>query len=119
MKRLLMLCLTIGMAIQLSACGDKKIIYNAGTYNGVAQGHIDEIKVEVTTNQYEIKEVKVIQDQEIPLLSKIVYEEIPKEVIKSNSADVDVVTGATYTSKALIEAIKDALSKAMLEVDDY
>ena len=112
MKKLLMLCMTMGIAIQLTSCGDKKIIYKEGKYEGSGQGHIDEIKVEITTDEYEIKTIEIIEDQEIPLLSKIVYEEIPKEVIKANSTKVDAVTGATYTSKGLIEAIEDALSKA-------
>ncbi len=118
MKKLLMLCFTMGIAIQLTSCGDKKIIYKEGKFEGIGMGHIDEIKVEITTDEYEIKEIKIIEDQEIPLLSKIVYEEIPKDVIKANSTKVDVVTGATYTSKGLIDAIEDALSKAMIEVED-
>ncbi|WBW97105.1 FMN-binding protein [Oceanirhabdus sp. W0125-5] len=118
MKKLLILLMTIGITIQLTACGDKKVIYKQGVYEGVGEGHIDKIKVEVTTDEYEIKEIKIIEEEEIPLLSKIVYEDIPKKVIKANSTKVDTVTGATYTSKGLIDAIEDALNKAMIEVED-
>jgi len=105
----------MGIAIQVTACGGKKAIYNEGKYEGVGEGHIDKIKVQITLDEYEIKEIKIIEEQEIPLLSKFVYKEIPKKVIKTNSTEVDVVTGATYTSKGLIQAIEDALSKAMIE----
>ena len=36
---------------------------------------------------------------------------IPAAIIEAQSADVDVVAGATKTSEALIAAVKDALSQ--------
>ena len=45
----------------------------------------------------------------------IVYETIPERVRRNNSTEVDVVSGATLTSTALIKAIQDGLDKALLE----
>lgn len=39
-------------------------------------------------------------------------EEIPSKIIAIQSTSVDVVSGATYTSKGIINAVSDALSKA-------
>ncbi len=39
-------------------------------------------------------------------------EEIPGKIISSQSTSVDVVSGASYTSKGIINAVNDALSKA-------
>ncbi|HBX48406.1 MAG TPA: flavocytochrome c, partial [Clostridiaceae bacterium] len=44
--------------------------------------------------------------------------EIIKNVIATNSANVDTVSGATLTSQGLIDAIKDALSKAGAQNND-
>lgn len=78
----------------------------------MGQGHHGQIKVQITTDEYEIKKINIIDQQEVPVVSDVVYKTIPPEVIKQNSVDVDVVAGATLTSNGLIEAIKDALNKA-------
>jgi uncharacterized protein with FMN-binding domain len=115
LKRKTILILTVLLTVGLTACTSKRIHYQAGSYEGVGEGHHGPIKVMITTDQYRIKEIKVIEEYEMPELSKIVYEKIPKRVIKANRADVDVVAGATYTSKGLIEAITDGLSKAKIK----
>ena len=40
---------------------------------------------------------------------------IPSEIINEQSLDVDIVSGATYTSNGIINAVKDALSKALIK----
>ncbi|MCB2288178.1 FMN-binding protein [Clostridium sp. CS001] len=115
MKKLLGVTLIIILAIELMACGSKNIIYNAGSYEGNAEGHIGPIKVQIVTDQYEIKEIKILEQQETPVIADIVYEKIPARIIKANSPNVEVVAGATYTSNGLIHAISDGLSKAKVE----
>ena len=110
-----MQALIIILALGLVACGAKPIVYKAGIYQGNAEGHIGPIKVQIVTDQYEIKEVKILEQQETPVLADIVYEKIPLKVIKANSAEVQVVAGATYTSNGLISAIKNGLDKAKAE----
>lgn len=96
-------------------CGPKQIRYNEGSYEGVGHGHHGPIKVMVITDPYEIKEIKIIEEYEMPELSTIVYNKIPDEVIKRNSAQVDVIAGASYTSEGLIEAIGNGLNKAKVQ----
>lgn len=112
MKKLLGLTLTLVLATSLVSCGTKPIIYKEGTYEGNAEGHIGPIKVQVVTDQYEIKKIVILEQQETPVIAEIVYEKIPPKVIKANSPEVEVVAGATYTSNGLIKAIKDGLNKA-------
>jgi len=112
MKKVFILFITITFTLLLLCCCTKKVLYEAGKYEGVGQGHHGPIRVVVTTDEYCIVDIKIIEEYEMPELAKIVYEKIPKKVIKSNSPDVDVVAGASYTSRGLIEAIKDGLKKA-------
>ncbi|MGH4051322.1 MAG: FMN-binding protein [Clostridium sp.] len=118
MKKLLGLTLIIVLAMVLAtglgACGTKTIIYEKGTYEGNAKGHVGPIKVQIKTDQYEIKEIKIIDQQEIPIIADAVYNKIPARVIKTNSTEVEVVAGATYTSNGLISAIKNGLDKAKI-----
>ncbi|MBU3114202.1 FMN-binding protein [Clostridium lacusfryxellense] len=116
MKKLLGLILVIVLAGGLVACGTKArtAIYKQGTYEGNAEGHIGPIKVQIVTDDYEIIEIKIIEQQEIPIIADSVYEKIPERVIKTNNADVEVVAGATYTSNGLIKAIKNGLDKAKI-----
>ncbi|MCB2292241.1 FMN-binding protein [Clostridium algoriphilum] len=113
MKKLLILTLTIVLA--LVGCGTKPIIYKEGTYEGTAQGHIGPIKVQILTDKYNIKQIKIMEQQETPVIGEIVYKEIPKRVIKANTSKVEVVSGATYTSKGLIKAIGNGLDKAKIK----
>ena len=99
----------------LVACGYKPIIYKEGIYEGNAEGHIGPIKVQIVTDQYEIKEIKILEQQETPVIADIVYEKVPLRVIKANCTDVQVVAGATYTSNGLISAINNGLDKAKVE----
>jgi len=114
LRKLLILTLIIIISTGLVACGDKKIIYKEGTYVGNAEGHIGPIKVQVVTDKYEIKSIKILEQQENPIIADTVYEKIPVRVIKANSTEVEVVAGATFTSNGLIKAIKNGLDKAKL-----
>ena len=111
----MMQSLIIILAIGLVGCGEKPVIYKAGTYEGSAEGHIGLIKVQIVTDEYEIKKINILEQQETPVLADIVYEKIPSKVIKANSTDVEVVAGATYTSNGLINAIGNGLDKAHIE----
>jgi len=115
----LLLVLLIGVIIVSLFIENKpeEIIYRSGTYEGIGNGHHGPIKILVTTNEYKIIKIDIIEEYEMPEVSKFVYEEIPKLVIKKNSADIDMVSGATFTSEGLIKAIEDGLKKASLKND--
>jgi len=96
------------------ACTPSDPIYAPGVYTGVAEGYHSHMVVEVTTDEYVITEIEIVEEDETPILAEIVYDEIPKAVMKRGSTDVDVVAGATYTSETLLHAIEDSLEKARL-----
>ncbi|WP_432663792.1 FMN-binding protein [Wukongibacter baidiensis] len=111
-KITILITLSIVALVALVACGPKKILYKEGVYEGYGEAYHGYIKVIVTTDQYSITNIEVIDDEPVPIVGEIVYKEIPKRVIKKNSVDVDIITGATYTSEGLLDAIEDALKKA-------
>ena len=82
----------------------------ANEYIGVGKGFGGDIKVKVTMDGNKIAKIEVLEQKEsMPQTSMT---DIPARVIAAQSVEgIDVVTGSTVSSNALIEAIKDALSQ--------
>lgn len=45
-------------------------------------------------------------------MSQKVFTDLKDEIVKTDSADLDVIAGATYSSLGLLAAVKDAAQKA-------
>ena len=83
-----------------------------GVLTGTAQGFGGPITVEVTMDGDDITSVVVVSNSETPSVAGTALEQIPQEIVDADTADVDIVAGATYTSDGIIKAVRDALSKA-------
>ncbi|MDO5332297.1 MAG: FMN-binding protein, partial [Bacillota bacterium] len=59
-----------------------------------------------------LKDVKIVSHKETAGIADPAINDLPKEMVKAQSADVDSISGATITSDAIKEAVKDALAKA-------
>lgn len=90
----------------------ESVEYKDGTYEGTAEGHNDPISVEVTIKDGEIDNIVITDHAETEGLSDPAFEEVPAEIMETNSTDVDTVSGATVTSKAIISAVENALEDA-------
>jgi uncharacterized protein with FMN-binding domain len=85
--------------------------YKDGIYFGTGEGYRDDITVAVCISDYAIQYIMITQaSDDLAFLSKA--KSILTTVVKKQSAEVDVVSGATYSSKGIIEAIKNALAEA-------
>jgi uncharacterized protein with FMN-binding domain len=79
-----------------------------GTYLGVYQTTAIEVKVEVTVYNHEITSILILEHrsgQGQPA------EDIINHVIEQQSIDIDLISGATYSSKVILLAIGDALNQ--------
>ena len=110
----LLIALLIGVLLITSSSKYSKYIYSEGEYSGVAPGYHSDIKVKVKTDNYRILRIDITEHHEMPVISEVVFKDIPYRVIRENSTDVESVSGATYTSRGLLKALDDALSKAHL-----
>lgn len=110
-RRTLAICLMVVMVMLMGACQSKPASSNSGVFKGESKGKNGAIKVEVKIENAEIKDIKVVENHESDF-TKNIFKELPKTMIAQNRADVDVITGATLTSNAIIEAVKDAVSKS-------
>lgn len=86
--------------------------YKDGVYEGIGNGYKPGIAVKVTVEGGKIASIEITDDNETPRFSREPFETIPQQIINLQSTDVDMVSGATMTSEGVVEAVKDALSKA-------
>ncbi|MCT4596486.1 MAG: flavocytochrome c [Vallitalea sp.] len=124
MKKTLVFLLVCTMMISMTACGSSKketasTSENGNTFIGEAEGKNGKIKVEVTIEDNEIKDIKVIENHESEF-TKEVFTKVIDTVMAQNSAEIDAISGATLTSDAVIAAVADAVAKsgATLEKKD-
>lgn len=104
-KSLRFAILTVILMLALSATS---LAWTDGVYVGTAKGHNGPVTLEVTVEGGKIVDIKVLEHKETPFLSDAGFAVI-NAIIEKQSTDVNTVTGATYTSKAVIEAVKNAL----------
>ena len=114
MKKLTALLASATMALSLVGCSTGK------TYTGEAYGHDKEnpVKVTLTIKDKTITKVEVDASHETNGIGSKAAETIPGAIVAANSLEVDGVSGATQTSKAIIEAATAALKQAGLEPSD-
>jgi uncharacterized protein with FMN-binding domain len=81
-------------------------------YIGVGSGIGGELIVKVTLAGTRIQNIELLKINESVGISDKAVARIPAAIIRSQSTQVDIVAGATTTSRAIIQAVNDALSKA-------
>lgn len=85
--------------------------YKEGIYYGTAEGYNGDIEVAVVLQDQSIKAVLVTKNSDDARFFDRAME-VVKNIMKKQSTDVDVVSGATYSSNGLINAVKNALKEA-------
>ena len=112
-RKLLACLLAFGFALTLVGCqGNNALSFTAGTYEAAAKGNNAEVKVSVEFTDSEIKSVQVIEHSETPGISDKAITDIPQNIVKSQSLGIDTISGATNTSKAIINAVADCVTQA-------
>jgi len=87
--------------------------YTPGTYSAIANGFGGPVTVNISVDATRIIEVKAEGASETPGIGSTAIEELPAKILKAQSADVDGISGATYSSDAVKLATEQALSLAM------
>ena len=101
-----------GGASGTAAASTAEAIYTAGTYTATAEGCLSDVTVTVTVSDKAITDVRVDASGETAELGGKAAEELPSEIIRSQSTDVDGYTGATLTSDAIKKAAADCIAQA-------
>lgn len=87
-----------------------------GEYTGTADGYQSTITVRVVVEGGQAVEIEVIEEGETPGIGDRAFEPVGQAVLDTQSTDVDVVSGATVTSQAMLAAIRNAVGAGGAEV---
>lgn len=83
-----------------------------GTYKGTADGLMGPIEVSVTVAGGKITGVAVVSNKETPVVADGAFKQVPQAIVSQQKVEVDTVSGATFASKGIIQAVKNALAGA-------
>lgn len=90
--------------------------YKDGIYTGEGNGYNPGLKVQVEIKDGLINDIQILEHNEVgQMFYQPAFTEIPTQIIEKQTTDVDIVSGATYSSKGIMEAVNDALSKASIK----
>lgn len=115
MKKIIFLCLTLLLAgCQKKVEEDVTVprVYQDGTYTATVQGYAGEFDISVELKEDKIVNITIGENEETPSIGGVAATQMAKNIQEANSSDVDVITGATYTSTAVKQGVENALSQA-------
>jgi uncharacterized protein with FMN-binding domain len=86
--------------------------YKDGTYTGTGQGFGGEIVAEVKIENGSITSVNITSHSGEDGTYFSMAEKLTDTIVEKQSADVDLVSGATFSSTGIRDAAQDALNRA-------
>lgn len=90
-------------------------VYKDGVWEGSARGFGPNLTVEVTTKNSEITKIEIVSHNERnSRYYDKAFNNVPDRIIDAQSTEVDIVSGATYSSIGIINAVRAALSEALI-----
>ena len=87
----------------------------AETYSATGNGYHGEMTVNVTIEDGKITDVELGDNHETNVVIDRAFPVIRERILEANTADVDSVTAATFSSYAIKTAVADAMKQAGLE----
>ncbi|MDO5293871.1 MAG: FAD-binding protein [bacterium] len=100
-----------------SAPSDSSLSFKSGNYQAIGQGKYGDVVVDVVFSDTEIDSVTIGANSETADIAKPAFEQIPSAIVDGQTLNVDVVTGATYTSNAILDAVANCVEQAGGDVE--
>ncbi len=110
MKRSILLSLIAAITLTVTGCS------KSGTFTGSATGMQGPVTVEMKVEKGKITGVDVTECHETTSIASVALERIPAQIVQYQTTKVDVVTGATLASRALMSAATEAATAAGLNI---
>ena len=85
--------------------------YPDGTYYGTAEGYLGDVKVAIVLKNHTIQSVQILENEDDAAFFNRAHA-VVNNIVKNQTTGVDVVSGATYSSNGIINAVKAALESA-------
>jgi len=91
---------------------DAALAFTAGTYTATAAGYNGPVTLDVTFSESAVTDIKVTAHAETAHVGDIAFEPMIADIIAANGVAVDSVSGATFSSAAVRNAVVDAAQQA-------
>lgn len=114
---LLLACLLSFTFVMANAEQAKTPTYQAGKYQAEARGHNGMILLETTFDEEKIVQVDILSEFETKGIGEVAFDRVINQIIEEQTLDVDVVTGATFTRRAVISIVQDCVKQAGGDVE--
>ena len=85
--------------------------YSDGMYYGTAEGYLGDVKVAIVLKNKTIQSVEILKNEDDAAFFNRARA-VTGNIVKNQTTSVDVVSGATYSSNGIINAVKAALESA-------
>jgi fumarate reductase flavoprotein subunit len=92
------------------------ISFKPGTYVGTAKGYNGDLSLKVTFSETAIGGIEVAKSVETEHVGTAAFPIMFKDIQDYNSTGVDTVSGATFSSRAILGAVEDAAKQAGCDV---
>lgn len=83
-----------------------------GVYTAVGAGRNGGIPVTVEFSERGILSVTIGEHVETAGISDAAVQNLPEPILAAQRADMDVVSGVTYTGQGILDAVKDCIAQA-------
>jgi uncharacterized protein with FMN-binding domain len=97
----------------ISSAVDDSQLYKDGIYEGSGTGYRGAVTtVKVTVTEGKIESITVVSTGDDDKFFNRAYPVVTQSITAAQSTDVDTVSGATFSSDGIIQAVENALSAA-------
>ncbi|MDY2627861.1 MAG: FMN-binding protein [Lachnospiraceae bacterium] len=88
-------------------------VYADGVWEGTGMGFGGDINVAVTVESGKITHVEILSAKSEDSAYLKMAEELTDHIVEEQNTEIDTISGATYSSRGILGAASDALSKAV------
>jgi len=118
-ERLWLLAAAILLAGCLNSGFVREVSYTPGMYEGSGRGYRGPIHVRLQVGPAGIEDISVISHRESAFPGAAAIEELLEAVMEYGSANLDTISGATFSSRGFLEAVDNALRKARQSIPQH
>lgn len=90
----------------------EKMVYEPGEYQVTAVGHNGDLPMVVTLSEDRIESIDIDTSGETEGIADVVFKRVPQEIIDGQTLNVDAVSGASVTTKGVVEGVAKAVKMA-------
>ena len=104
--------LELASGAEVAPAADAPLAFTAGEYEATAYGYNGNVTMKVTFSETALTGIEKVASVETAHVGDLAYDIMIPEMLEANGSGVDMVSGATFTSRALKAIVNDAAEQA-------